>query len=507
MKRLKQCFSIIFAAALAFPLLSTPSLAAAKSGADFFESVKYSLSIDGKSESLWALRIGDGVTNKDYFKLRDLGAVLNGTEKQFGISWDGGKNSVTLTAGAPYTPVGGELEALAGYSEPYLPETVFYIGGRQVPLGDGSVETTSNAGGSTDQAFNLFEWDAADKGIRYVRLKDALKQNDGNFNINYYDADNNLFYTESRDNATGGWTKTTYRYQDGTLIKEPVSEPASAFTDRWNNIIKNIGMSAQESEAWLDRLQKDIHGLTEDYRVGGIDAEDLDSNGTQDLMVLLQSVFNTGMTDQNPAAYLCVYMNDSPVYTIKYNGVITAFGFMQAPIYGDIDNDGCPEIVYDVLTGGNGGAGSSVKGVLKYRDDTLTKMELPGDGSDDFIKNNDVGYMVKVLLGSEENEYKAVCESLGKTVTFNAPNAVDENGNKLLTRITENKEVGANDRGYARFSVISRNGRNYLQANEYLFGEGGVSQGIGWANFLLDWDKDGNPSVLDFGVSKNAFEG
>jgi beta-lactamase regulating signal transducer with metallopeptidase domain len=265
-----------------------------------------------------------------------------------------------------------------------------------------------------------------------------------------------------------------------------------------NKAYEAADMSADESEAWQKRLQEDIPGAGS-YEVGGIYSKDFDVNGEKDLVVLLRAAGS-----QPTQAYLCVYMNDSPIYTQAFDGTLTAFAFMQYPFCGDIDNDGCPEVIYTIATGGNGGAGSSVKGVLKYKDHTLVPMELPGDKSKSFTENNDIGYQVKVLFGSGENRYRAVCEGLGKTVEFQAQNAVTEGGTKFRSYIKVNEEIGANCRGYCAFSVVNRNGRNCLYAEEYLYGEAGISHGVGFATFLIEWDGGGTPYVSEFGVSDKS---
>jgi hypothetical protein len=61
--------------------------------------------VDGQSVSFDAYNIADS----NYFKLRDLAYVLNGTGEQFSVTWDGAANTIALTSGAPYTPVGGEM--------------------------------------------------------------------------------------------------------------------------------------------------------------------------------------------------------------------------------------------------------------------------------------------------------------------------------------------------------------------------------------------------------------
>lgn len=45
----------------------------------------------------------------NYFKLRDMAYVLNGTESQFGVSFDATLGMVLVTTGESYIPVGGEM--------------------------------------------------------------------------------------------------------------------------------------------------------------------------------------------------------------------------------------------------------------------------------------------------------------------------------------------------------------------------------------------------------------
>lgn len=49
------------------------------------------------------------INNNNYFKLRDLAQVVNRTEKNFEVEWDGSKNAINLKSKSTYTPVGGEL--------------------------------------------------------------------------------------------------------------------------------------------------------------------------------------------------------------------------------------------------------------------------------------------------------------------------------------------------------------------------------------------------------------
>ena len=61
--------------------------------------------VNGKSVTFNAYEI----EGNNYFKLRDLAYVLNGTKKQFEVTWDGDSNAISLTSGQPYTAAGGEM--------------------------------------------------------------------------------------------------------------------------------------------------------------------------------------------------------------------------------------------------------------------------------------------------------------------------------------------------------------------------------------------------------------
>lgn len=133
MKNIRKQIGLILAAIGVLSSLFTPTLAA---DTFYFSAtpVRYDFYVDGESVSMWAYKIdGGGV----YFKLRDLAAVLNGSEKQFEVSWDGGKKAVSLTTGAAYTPVGGELSEASGDMgtvAAYSSATSFYIDGRRIPI-------------------------------------------------------------------------------------------------------------------------------------------------------------------------------------------------------------------------------------------------------------------------------------------------------------------------------------------------------------------------------------
>ena len=61
------------------------------------------LEVNGAAQNPTVYKIG----GSNYFKIRDVAAVLNGTEKQFAVGYSGGK--VTVTSGQPYEATGKEL--------------------------------------------------------------------------------------------------------------------------------------------------------------------------------------------------------------------------------------------------------------------------------------------------------------------------------------------------------------------------------------------------------------
>jgi hypothetical protein len=77
-----------------------------------------------------------GIGESNYFMLRDIAMVLNSSEKQFDVAWDGSKNAISLVTGKEYTPVGGELNISekAIIKDARLAAAKVYIDGKEVKL-------------------------------------------------------------------------------------------------------------------------------------------------------------------------------------------------------------------------------------------------------------------------------------------------------------------------------------------------------------------------------------
>ncbi|MDR2898940.1 MAG: hypothetical protein LBU94_01345 [Clostridiales bacterium] len=61
------------------------------------------------------------IDNNNYFKLRDLAYVLNGTTNQFDVTWNASRNTMSITADKPYVVVGGEMASKGLVSKAPIP--------------------------------------------------------------------------------------------------------------------------------------------------------------------------------------------------------------------------------------------------------------------------------------------------------------------------------------------------------------------------------------------------
>ena len=75
------------------------------------------------------------INGNNFFKLRDLAYVINGSEKQFGVSYDNRTKVITLTRGDSYTSVGGEMVQGDGIAKTATPSlSRIYLDGIELNL-------------------------------------------------------------------------------------------------------------------------------------------------------------------------------------------------------------------------------------------------------------------------------------------------------------------------------------------------------------------------------------
>ena len=90
-----------------------------------------SVYVNGKQISFDAYNIN----GSNYFKLRDLAYSLNGTEKQFEVTWNSAGKAIEITCGKPYTAVGEELQGHGSSNKsPKLTTSKIYINNKEVSL-------------------------------------------------------------------------------------------------------------------------------------------------------------------------------------------------------------------------------------------------------------------------------------------------------------------------------------------------------------------------------------
>ena len=141
---------------------STPSTPAKPAGPSA-NPTNSKVLVNGKEVAFDAYTI-DG---SNYFKLRDLAFVLNGTEKQFEVGWDNASKTITLTSGQGYTANGSEMAKGSGAQSASVSASKLLIDGKEVSL------TAYTIGGNNyfklrdiGQAFDFgIGWDNASKTI------------------------------------------------------------------------------------------------------------------------------------------------------------------------------------------------------------------------------------------------------------------------------------------------------------------------------------------------------
>ena len=75
------------------------------------KSTTHKVKVNGKSVAPQGYYIVNGTEyGNNYFKLRDIAYLLNGTKSQFNVRWDAENERILLTSGTSYETVGGELK-------------------------------------------------------------------------------------------------------------------------------------------------------------------------------------------------------------------------------------------------------------------------------------------------------------------------------------------------------------------------------------------------------------
>ena len=266
------------------------------------------------------------------------------------------------------------------------------------------------------------------------------------------------------------------------------------FYDNWTMWLKEEGMSSSQAVSWynsvIDSIELGIGNIVQLH----VYVKELDKDGTkacffavnknldiEDRLVQNKSITIRETSDTYTTIYVCV--EGDIVYQRDLQGVyLHEFSLLE----GDINHDGITEYVWFGDWWKNGSAvedgGIWSKGILQYKDGNICELEMPGDYRD--ITQAEAGYYVEVKSTEEEWNCRAAVASQNVSADFRAYNL-----------------SGVEDlRGYSSFDIVEKAGMQYLLVKQYLVENKNPHLGIGRACFILDWDKDQKPYIMDFYV-------
>ena len=116
---MKKLYSSLLTLALCVTLLSSTAAAAKSEGTYSAIATNNAIVVSNSTDAPDAHLVHPAVykiEGANYFKLRDVAMLLNGSEKQFAVNYDDNKKAVSITSGKPYTAIGGELSGTAAAS-------------------------------------------------------------------------------------------------------------------------------------------------------------------------------------------------------------------------------------------------------------------------------------------------------------------------------------------------------------------------------------------------------
>ena len=219
--------------------------------------------------------------------------------------------------------------------------------------------------------------------------------------------------------------------------------------------------------------------------------DDLDGNGQTDMVVMAGT--GGGMVPGE----IWLYLNGEPAYILKdetayyEEDFAFGFGFWEIPRLGDFDNDGNPELVFEVFNGGNGGPGG--RDICLFRRVGDKWMECRKELPNDREWSGEPGLHIGVACIGVDR-YEAYCPYLDERIEFDGKN------NREIGEDEYGRLGGGNVWGFYDLKCVKYEGKNALECREFLCGEGGTAHGVGEAVFTLAWDADGVCRVADWRV-------
>lgn len=171
--------------------------------------------IDGELTSFDTYTIDDS----NYFKIRDLAFVLNGSSKNFEVAWYGEKQAINIITNTPYTITGSEISTLNGETKTAITNTAkILVNGDEVDITAYNIDNSS-----------------------YFELRDICKHLDIDVTLN------------SATNTIGIITTNDANKTTGVLPKKPTNNKAYLYGETHGNSL----ILEKEFEIWNDYYHKD----------------------------------------------------------------------------------------------------------------------------------------------------------------------------------------------------------------------------------------------------------
>lgn len=184
--------------------------------------------VDGAAQEIYPYNI-DG---NNYFKLRDMAAVLAGTDKSFAVEWDESKNAINLNTSNAYVLGENDLQFPAGAltAAAELSPVVLYCNGAELTI----------------DAYNI-------DGNNYFKLRDIGEA--VGFAVNWDEA-TQLMQIDTGSVGTASVTQGNYMYQGNADGSDILLDESFTNSDYWDNLPALDVVVEEEQEPSADAKEE-----------------------------------------------------------------------------------------------------------------------------------------------------------------------------------------------------------------------------------------------------------
>ena len=221
MRKMGICSGVILASLLVVNAVAATAVA---------KPSTHKVFVDGERANVAAYEINDN----NYFKLRDVAAILSGTAAQFEVSWDEATQTITLTDDKAYTTVGGEMGSIPAASQVAEESTAaVYRDGTQVHY----------------TGYNIND-------NNYYKLRDIAE--DFDFGVTWDNDTQSVLITTDEGYVPEGEEPETPVEPEEPVDDKPVAGDVEG---------PAVGTYSDEYEAYLESTGEEIITVTVDYEV------------------------------------------------------------------------------------------------------------------------------------------------------------------------------------------------------------------------------------------------